>query len=317
MVIDDNQLAGLRLFRGVDSESIRPWMERCHVQAFPAGAVLLSIHEQTDRLYILLTGRVSIRLGAIENNPIAYAEAGECIGELSAFDGNPPSAFVKAESDVVALVISHKILLELVDGSHGVARNLLYLLSSRLRSGNHAVTNSLNLQKEFEQHANVDALTGLYNRRWISDYFQRFMARLHFLPALPEFSVLLADVDYFKSFNDRFGHLAGDQALRCVADALKQGVRPTDMVARYGGEEFLIILPDTCEKDALLVAERVCAGVRNQEVEMGDTVYPHVTISVGVSRLIPGDDFASLIKAADVALYQAKENGRDRVMKVR
>jgi diguanylate cyclase (GGDEF)-like protein len=317
MIIDDSQLARLLLFQSVNPESIRPWIDRCPLREFPAGAVLLTINEPTDCLYILLKGRVSIRLGAVDANPIAHAEEGECIGELSAFDGNPPSAFVKAETNVTTLVISHEILLDLVDRSHGVARNLLYLLSSRLRSGNHAVTNSLNLQKEFEQHANVDVLTGLYNRRWINDYFQRFMARIHYHDALPDLSVLLVDVDYFKAFNDRFGHLAGDQALRCVADALKVSVRPTDMVARYGGEEFLVILPETIEEDALLVAERMREGVKRSAIEMSNTIYPRVTISVGVAHLIPGDDFASLIKAADVALYQAKENGRDQVMKIR
>jgi len=317
MAIDDSQLARLMLFQSVNPESIRHWVDQCPVQDFPAGTILLSIHEPTDRLYILLNGRVSIRLGSIDANPIAQVEEGECIGELSAFDGNPPSAFVKAETDITALVILHETLLELVDRSHGVARNLLYLLSSRLRSGNHAVTNSLNLQKEFEQHANVDVLTGLYNRRWINDYFQRFMARLHYSDTLPDLSVLMVDVDYFKKFNDRFGHLAGDHALRCVAEALKASIRPTDMVARYGGEEFLVILPDTREEDALIVAERMREGVRQCSVEMSNTIFPRITISVGVSHMIPGDDFASLIKAADVALYKAKENGRDRVMKIR
>lgn len=317
MVIDDSQLARLLLFQSVNPESIRRWIDQCSLQEFPAGSVLLSIHEPTKCLYIILQGRVSIRLGSVDNNPIAHAGEGECIGELSAFDGNPPSAFVRAETDVTTLVISHELLLELVDRSHGVARNLLYLLSSRLRSGNHAVTNSLKLQKEFEQHANVDVLTGLYNRRWINDYFQRFMARLQHEKTLPNLSVLMADVDHFKKFNDRFGHLAGDHALRCVSDALKESVRPTDMVARYGGEEFLVILPDTREGDAMMVAERMRAGVKQHSVEMSNTIYPRITISVGVAHLIPGDDFAALIKAADVALYQAKEKGRDRVVKIR
>lgn len=317
MGIDDSQLGRLSLFQSVNPESIRHWIDQCPVREFPAGTVLLNIHEPTDCLYILLEGRVSIRLGSVDANPIAHAEEGECIGELSAFDGNPPSAFVKAETDISALVIRHDILLDLVDRSHGVARNLLYLLSSRLRSGNHAVTNSLNLQKEFEQHANVDVLTGLYNRRWINDYFQRFMARLHYQDTLPDLSVLMVDVDHFKKFNDRFGHLAGDHALRCVADALKDSVRPTDMVARYGGEEFLVILPDTREEAALMVAERMCEGVRRRSIEMSNTIYPRITISIGVSQMIPGDDFASLVKSADVALYKAKENGRDRVMKIR
>lgn len=317
MVVDDSQLARLLLFQSVNPESIRTWIDKCPVREFPAGTILLSIHEPTDCLYILLKGRVSIRLGSEEANPIAHAEEGECIGELSAFDGNPPSAFVRAETDITTLVIPHETLLELVDRSHGVARNLLYLLSSRLRSGNLAVTNSLNLQKEFEQHANVDVLTGLYNRRWINDYFQRFMARIHYQDTLPDLSVLIVDVDHFKFFNDRFGHLVGDHALRCVSDALKESVRPTDIVARYGGEEFLVVLPDTGEEAAIRVAERMREGVKKCKVEMSNTIYPRITISVGVSHLIPGDDFASLIKAADVALYKAKENGRDRVMKIR
>lgn len=317
MTIDDTQLSRLLLFQSVNPETVRPWIDRCVRRDFPAGGVLLSIHEPTDCLYVILGGRVSIRLGSLDSNPIAHAEEGECIGELSAFDGNPPSAFVKAETPVSTLVIPHALMLDLVDHSHGVARNLLYLLSSRMRSGNHAVTNSLKLQKEFEQHANVDVLTGLYNRRWINDYFQRLMGRLQHQNELPKISVLMVDVDYFKTFNDRFGHLAGDQALRCVADAMRDSVRPTDMVARYGGEEFLIILPDTGEQEALLVAERVRSTVKKISIEMRDGKYPSVTVSIGIAHLQSGDDFVSLIKAADVALYQAKASGRDRVMRIR
>jgi len=180
-----------------------------------------------------------------------------------------------------------------------------------LRSGNISVTNSKQLQQEFEAHAYIDVLTGLYNRRWIDNYFERLLRRNNEQDVCSKFSVLLADVDHFKIFNDKHGHLAGDQALRCVADSLKEHIRPTDIVARYGGEEFLVILPNTNPEVAIVAANRIIEGIRAHPIKMGETLYPNITISAGIASLINGDNFATLIDAADTGLYKAKNNGRD------
>jgi diguanylate cyclase (GGDEF)-like protein len=121
---------------------------------------------------------------------------------------------------------------------------------------------------------------------------------------------MMSDVDHFKQFNDTHGHLKGDEALRCVAKVLKECSRDVDCVARYGGEEFLIILPETPTKGAVEVAERIRERLAAEAVAGG-----RLTLSIGVAEFpANGEGDEALIAAADAALYQAKGEGRDRVV---
>jgi diguanylate cyclase (GGDEF)-like protein len=314
MTIEDSQLARLFLFQSVNPDSIRKWIDQCPMESYSPGTVLLNPREENDTMYVMVEGRVSIRLESLDNPPLTHVGEGECLGEMSIFDGKNPSAWVRCETPVTTLNIQRETLLNLIDHSHGVARNLLYLLSNRLRSGNEAVTGSQLLQREYEQHANVDVLTALHNRRWINSFFNRLVSRLNQDESLPMMTVMMVDVDHFKPFNDTHGHLAGDHALRSVADILKESIRPTDMVARYGGEEFLVILPDTTSDQAEVVAERIREQMEGTSIAMGDKFFPPLTVSLGVAQLYDGDDFNSLINAADNALYDAKQGGRNKVV---
>ncbi|MBL4819520.1 MAG: GGDEF domain-containing protein [Gammaproteobacteria bacterium] len=312
MALSTSQLTQLVLFKDVNPDTVRHLTAQCPIKDFSIGEVLLSPGEENHSMYVVLEGSASIRLNSLDNSPIAEVGKGESIGEMSALDkGITPSAFVRAEQPMKAMVISHTILMQLIDQSHELARNLLFQLSNRVRSVNITVTNSQQLQKQSELNANIDSLTGLYNRRWIDSYFDRLLCRKEQRKDQPDFAVLIADVDHFKKFNDTFGHLAGDQALRCVATALRENTRPTDIVARYGGEEFLILLPDTCPDVAVLIANRIIKGMREQPIKMGDTVYPNITISAGIASLRADDSFESLVLAADKGLFRAKNNGRN------
>jgi len=132
-------------------------------------------------------------------------------------------------------------------------------------------------------------------------------------------AIMVADLDYFKTVNDRFGHAAGDAVLRHVADILRENLRDEDLVARIGGEEFLIVLPDTNRDRAGQVAGRICRAVRETAIPVaGQNATVHVTLSIGVSpvELAPGrslPDAETLITQADRALYGAKAGGRNTV----
>ena len=126
----------------------------------------------------------------------------------------------------------------------------------------------------------------------------------------------MADLDHFKSFNDAFGHPRGDELLIAVARTLRQLSRATDILARYGGEEFTLVLPETSAAEAQVLAERVRQCVAALKIDAVPTrrgAEPGVTLSLGVAAYNPGDSKEDLIEAADVALYQAKRAGRDRV----
>ncbi len=160
----------------------------------------------------------------------------------------------------------------------------------------------------------TDPLTGLGNRK----YFDRSieMAVQNALATGEPLSLLMFDIDHFKSFNDSYGHLTGDQVLRLVGMSLKQTIKGQDITARYGGEEFAVVLPNTALRQALTVADHIRRAVMSKELKKKSTgeILGRVTISVGVSMLKPGDDTDSLIERADACLYAAKRSGRNRVV---
>jgi diguanylate cyclase len=160
----------------------------------------------------------------------------------------------------------------------------------------------------------TDPLTGLGNRK----YFDRSidMAVQNALASGEPLSLLMFDIDHFKSFNDSYGHLTGDQVLRLVGMSLKQTIRGQDIAARYGGEEFAVVLPNTALRHALTVADHIRRAVVAKELKKKSTgeILGRVTISVGVSMLKPDDDTHSLLERVDACLYAAKRNGRNRVI---
>lgn len=171
--------------------------------------------------------------------------------------------------------------------------------------------------KDFEQQyklATTDGLTGLYNHR----YFQEQMTNAleHSKRYETEFSLIIIDIDYFKKFNDSYGHQCGDRVLRLVAQTLKKNVRATDIVCRYGGEEMSIILPNIGYQDAIFTAQKLCKMVSEKEVHTNNDKTTNVTISLGVATYPQdADNTQDLIKKADERLYKAKENGRNQVGK--
>ncbi|THF76600.1 diguanylate cyclase [Cohnella fermenti] len=172
-----------------------------------------------------------------------------------------------------------------------------------------------------KQASDTDGLTLVANRRCFDETLDKEYLRAkrsnYLSPGASSLSLILLDVDYFKKFNDRYGHLEGDHCLQQVAKTLAEAVgRPGDLVARYGGEEFVIVLPETPGKDALAVAERLRLAIESLGMphERSD-VRPYVTISLGVAAILPSEETSarSLIEAADQALYLAKSGGRNRV----
>lgn len=156
-----------------------------------------------------------------------------------------------------------------------------------------------------------DSLTGLYNRRYFINVFEKqFDIARRYGQGL---SLLLMDLDFFKRINDTFGHAAGDSALKGFADNCLPMFRKADIFARFGGEEFVALLPNTDLKGAGILAERLCRSVAANVVDIGGLGI-EMTVSIGVATLRPDDDTVDEIMArADHALYQAKEEGRDRI----
>jgi diguanylate cyclase (GGDEF)-like protein len=171
----------------------------------------------------------------------------------------------------------------------------------------------LNLRSRLEQQSIRDGLTGLFNRHFMELTLDRELHRV----ARKEkpLTLLMVDVDHFKAFNDTFGHEAGDQVLRKVAETLAQAVRTEDIVCRYGGEEFVAILPEMALEDALERAQHLRGLVREISLRFDGKELPEVTISVGVAMYPQhAESVEQLLRASDRALYEAKHQGRNRVV---
>lgn len=160
----------------------------------------------------------------------------------------------------------------------------------------------------------TDPMTGLANRKFFDESLDKAIADA---TARGEpMSLLMVDIDHFKTFNDTYGHLTGDQVLRLVASSLKQNVKGQDVAARYGGEEFAVVLPSTLLRSALTVADHIRRAAMSKELMKRSTgqYLGRITVSVGVATLHKGDVAQTLIGRADACLYAAKRNGRNRVI---
>ncbi len=310
--LESSELYGLLALRGVDLDSAEALLEGCELRRLSPGEVLLTLGQRNDTMYMILSGELSIHLEGPTSERVATLGPGETVGELSVIDQSPASAYVVAAEPTRLLAIDEPKFWNLVNASHDFAINLLLSLAKRLRANNSTVSTNIKLQREYKRNAMIDGLTGLYNRRWIDDALPRFVQR--YGRGGQPLTLLMIDIDHFKTFNDTYGHAMGDQVLVRVGQALRASLRPTDQVARYGGEEFLVILPDTIEEAARMVADRLRAAVHEITLAQADgTAIPRITISLGGGCLQPGQTMKALLGHADEALYQSKSSGRDRV----
>ena len=309
-------LTGRGLFLDVDADSMVRFLPQTDRYDLAAGEVLLSPERKSQHLYVVLAGSLRMHLQSADTPPIATLGPGECAGETSLIDGAPPAAWVIAAEQTHLMVISHDVVWKLVNSSHAFARNLLAELAQRAHPDNADVAAQVGNLRRVEQDPVTDALTELHNRDWLGDMFRRHIQRSQTSSAAT--CLVLLDVDRFKAYNDRHGHLAGDNALRFVAESLRRHFRPTDMIARFSGDEFAVLLPDTPLDAAVAVAERVQDGLRDDCATAEEArLKSPVTLSIGVAELEADDALEDLIRRAGAALDAARLQGRDRVIRGR
>jgi diguanylate cyclase (GGDEF)-like protein len=169
---------------------------------------------------------------------------------------------------------------------------------------------------QLEELSHLDGLTGIANRRHFDEALSKEQGRLHRLGG--NLSLIMLDIDYFKPFNDNYGHGTGDDCLIQVAKALSGIIkRPTDLLARYGGEEFVVVLPDTSIEGAKQVAQSLHDEINRLAISHAfSPIADHITVSLGLASLTiepAGSELPDLLKQADEALYKAKETGRNRI----
>lgn len=301
------------LFQGADQAIVRKLLAPCPVLRVAAGETL---SHGVRALFIVLSGALSVAIDIRTNTTdgsVSKVLPGESVGEQTVVDEEANLSVITALENSDVLAIDAATVWKLIDESNGMARNLLRLLSFRIRAANAQLRRRQKVGEFYRQMSMVDGLTGLYNRAWLNELLPPMVGQAH--GTEQPLSLIMIDLDHFKKFNDSHGHLAGDQALRAAAQAISNALRPSDFAVRYGGEEMMVLLPDTGAEVAVVVAERLCDRIR-QSVVFHDMrlPMPHITASLGVASLVEGQDEQALIACADAALYRAKEAGRNQVI---
>lgn len=305
-------LGDLQLFRDETDLAIAALLADCPVMLLAKGNRIEGGGQAS--LYFVLSGQLEIApdTHAGDEGGTSRILPGESVGEQAVLDDAANLAAMTAVEDTELLVVGSSLMTELIDHSQVLARNLLRLLSFRIRTANARLRRGEKLGEFYRQMSLNDPLTGLYNRAWLDDMLPKLATRA--VRDGKPLSLVMIDLDHFKRFNDTHGHIVGDIALSAAASAIRDALRPSDFAVRYGGEEMMAVLPDTSPELAHLVAERLCLRLRTAIIFTDMRMpLPHVTGSFGVASLGPDDDGQALMKAADEALYRAKEAGRDQV----
>lgn len=303
----------LHLFDGVTDPAVNVLLASCAVLRISDKDVLPNMVGAEACVYIILCGALGNTLINDDSQPHSdKILPGESVGELSVLDNAVHANTLIALEESELLVIPSRILWQLIDEVDGVARNLLRQLSFRLRAANAQLRRREKVGEFYRQLSMLDGLTNLYNRAWLNDRLSVLVDEAH--ASGRPLSLIMIDLDHFKQFNDQYGHLCGDNALRIAAGVLSAALRPSDFAVRYGGEEMTVILPDTNAAAGKMVAQRLCERMRQAIVfEDMRLPMPHISASFGIATLAAQQDANHLLTRADAALYRAKEAGRNRI----
>lgn len=310
-LLDENDRQWFKAKVGLDATQVPRHKTFCNRLIDHPDAVLVIADTHDDPIVgnhpeLMVNSAIRFYMGA----PLLTADR-QVIGSLCVVDFEPKQVSTAQKEAMAALARQVMQLLELRHRN----REIRELLSERAVQ----MRELSNYQVLLEQHnrqllteSRTDQLTKIGNRAALDQYLMQ--AHQDCIKLHRPLSIMLIDVDYFKPYNDQFGHPAGDLVLQQVAALLYDSCRTTDFAARYGGEEFMLILPETTARTALQVAERLRRRIEEEE-------FPNrqITVSIGVARMIPRKDDApisvqELVSRADQALYQAKGAGRNQVM---
>jgi diguanylate cyclase (GGDEF)-like protein len=301
-------LKNVPLFSGVAYEHLTRHLGNSSQLALAPGEVLMSPGEINEKVFVILSGRLRVNSGSLNNQPIAIFGAGESVGELFLLDGKS-FAFLVADTESRLLCIDRSTLWALVNDSHQASVNLLNILAL------HNPVNDENFD-ETEKHMgyvglnHVDELTGLYNSKWMYQIFSRQLYRCSVDHSLA--MLLLLSIDNFKLYNEAHGCLGGDQALRTVAHTILNCLRPNDQAARFHGKNFGIFLPNTSLNEGRKAAERLLVQIREAHIVTpnGDSL-SKVTVSIGLVKANEASSLDQALEQAANAVQRARDAGRD------
>jgi diguanylate cyclase (GGDEF)-like protein len=286
-----NLLQESPLFQKVKSSTLITLLANTTRIKLAAEQILLAPGQHNNRIYVVLSGRLCAQLNEDDTKPLALFGAGECVGEMSMFDDNQVSAYIIAITNCELLAIEHIEAWSVLNRSLRASHNLLALLANRIRSTNGTLAQ---WQANAQGYDYVNAVTGIYNRQWISENIGRLILR-HTRNQQPCAFILLK-IDNFGLIDAGFGRLGSEQAQRSIVEALQRCLRPNDVEVHIDADQFAIFLPQTGTDGANVVADRLLEEIDQMVIgtPSGDAL-PPVTLSIGIGLPQPDDTLDSLI----------------------
>ncbi len=313
-------LSRVGVFSLLTEEEIGLLSEHLSGVSLAEGETLFREGDEGHDLYIVRAGAaaVSIRLPDGGTREIARFQAGDFFGDMSIFDNAPRSATCTAVEACELSSLSRDAFSEVIEQHPGIALKLMYrmltITTQRLRGTSEFVSEMVQWGESARRRAVTDELTGVYNRRFLEDSLGRYVSEAR--EKSEPLSLAMVDLDHFREINESYGHAKGDEMIKAAAGVFRSVLGEAAVVARYGGDEFVVVFPRTGPGRACELMEAARAGVERLETLKGlKGSLTTVTSSMGVAGLPEhSTDLSGLRAAADAALYQAKEGGRNRVV---
>lgn len=316
-------LASTALFKdlsGLEMTAVSAFLER---RRYAKGAVVFREGDRGEELFLVWVGRIGscVKQADGKQRKLYDFEPGRFFGEMAIIEGEPRSATCWAETESELLILEgidfYRLVFEHPMIGLKVLANIGHVMSSWLEESSRFLNDLVRWGETARRRSVEDALTGLFNRRFLEESLNSRFAAL--AAGGRPVSLIMMDMDRFRDINAAFGSGGGDLAICAVGEAVRSAIREGDVAARLSGDEFAILLPDTAYPEAFVVAERIRAQVEASGLELppllgGPNRSVHTAASLGVASAPDhGESSAELLDAADRALARAKEAGRNRV----
>lgn len=313
-------LENVEIFSDLTVDELKRIARQLHVHTMEKNQVLFREGDSGSEMFIVESGKLGISVKTEDGSDLDITEfgPGDFFGEMSVFEQEARSATCYTKSASRLLSLHDESLLNLIDKNPQTAmkimQRMLTITRSRLDNTGSFLSDMVQWGEAARKRSITDELTGFYNRRYLDESLPSLVSNAE--ESNSPLAVCMLDLDHFRTINEEISHEVGDMAIQAAVGILEDVLLPTDIVVRYGGDEFVIIMPDTNVEDAESRAWKVCHGVAALDVLSGyECSIKRVTTSIGLAA-VPGHGVTSkaVSEAADKALYQAKESGRNRVV---
>ena len=301
-------LARARVFAGCPAEVVAIAAHSAFVRHVPHGTLLLQPGENNAYVFVLVEGQLGIFRDANQNSLLTRLATGELVGEQAARDDSGSPFYVFAQWPARVLAIPATVLRDLMTRFPQVALNMVDLLLVRLHDLSFGMAADEGVESlEFMTHR--DAVSGLHNRRWMTETFTDELTRASRDGV--QICLMLIDIDYFARLNQALGRAAGDSLLKTTADMVRYGLRPTDLCARLSDDCFVALLPGVSIQVAGIIAERIRSQIAGRQFAVQGQISTQLTVSI--SAVVAENGLDASLESAGALLQQAKSLGRNRV----